>query len=51
MNIFKDTISEMTYEQVENLVAQEAVVLLPIGIIEEHGPHLPLETDIYLAYK
>lgn len=51
MNIFKDTISEMTYEQVENLVAQEAVVLLPIGIIEEHGPHLPLGTDIYLAYK
>ena len=51
MNIFKDTMSEMTYEQVENLVVQEAVVLLPIGIIEEHGPHLPLGTDIYLAYK
>ena len=51
MNIFKDTMSEMTYEQVENLVEQEAVVLLPIGIIEEHGPHLPLGTDIYLAYK
>lgn len=51
MNIFEDTMSEMTYEQVENLVVQEAVVLLPIGIIEEHGPHLPLGTDIYLAYK
>ena len=51
MNIFEDTMSEMTYEQVENLVVQEAVVLLPIGIIEEYGPHLPLGTDIYLAYK
>ena len=51
MNIFEDAMSEMTYEQVENLVVQEAVVLLPIGIIEEHGPHLPLGTDIYLAYK
>lgn len=26
MNIFKDTISEMTYEQVEKLVEQEAIV-------------------------
>ena len=50
MNIFEDAMSEMTYEQVENLVVQEAVVLLPIGIIEEHGPHLPLGNDIYLAY-
>lgn len=37
MNIFKDTMSEMTYEQVEKLVAQEAIVLFPVGIIEEHG--------------
>ena len=48
MNIFKDTMSEMTYEQVEKLVEQEAIVLFPVGIIEEHGPHLPLGTDIYL---
>ena len=51
MNIFKDTMSEMTYEQIEKLVEQEAIVLFPVGIIEEHGPHLPLGTDIYLAYK
>ncbi len=51
MNIFEDTMSEMTYEQVEKLVEQEAVVLFPVGIIEEHGPHLPLGTDIYLAYQ
>ena len=51
MNIFKDNMSEMTYEQVEKLVEQEAIVLFPVGIIEEHGPHLPLGTDIYLAYK
>ena len=50
MNIFKDTMSEMTYEQIEKLVEQEAIVLFPVGIIEEHGPHLPLGTDIYLAY-
>lgn len=51
MNILKDTMSEMTYEQIEYLVAQNAIVLFPVGIIEAHGPHLPLGTDIYLAYQ
>lgn len=37
MNIFKDTMSEMTYEQVAKLMQQEAIVLFPVGIIEEHG--------------
>ena len=50
MNIFKDTMSEMTYKQIEKLVEQDAIVLFSVGIIEEHGPHLPLGTDIYLAY-
>lgn len=50
MNIFKDTMSEMTYKQIEKLVEQDAIVLFPVGIIEEHGPHLPLGTDIYLSY-
>lgn len=31
MNIFKDTMSEMTYEQVEKLVQQEAIVLFPVN--------------------
>ena len=48
MNIFKDTMAEMTYKQIEKLVEQDAIVLFPVGIIEEHGPHLPLGTDIYL---
>lgn len=51
MNIFKDTMTEMTYRQIEKLVDQDAIVLFPVGIIEEHGPHLPIGTDIYLAYK
>ena len=37
MNIFKDTMSEMTYEQIEKSVEQEAIVLFPVGITEEHG--------------
>lgn len=29
--------------------AQGAVVLVPVGSIEQHGPHLPLETDSVIA--
>jgi creatinine amidohydrolase len=25
-------------------------MLVPIGVIEQHGPHLPLATDAYGAY-
>lgn len=27
----------------------DAVVLLPVGAVEQHGPHLPVDTDISLA--
>jgi creatinine amidohydrolase len=30
-------------------VAQERIAVMPAGIIEQHGPHLPLDTDILLA--
>lgn len=51
INILKDTMVEMPYAEVEKLAQKGAVVLFPVGIIEEHGPHLPLGTDIYLAYE
>lgn len=31
------------------LAEDDAVVLLPVGSIEQHGPHLPVETDSRLA--
>ncbi len=46
MNIFKDTMSEMTYKQIEELAKQDTIVLFPIGVIEEHGPHISLDSDI-----
>lgn len=39
------TMMEMTFPEFEAAVAKTDVVLLPIGAIEEHGPHLPLSTD------
>jgi creatinine amidohydrolase len=37
------------YRELEQKIQQGAVVLLPIGQVEEHGPHLPVGTDAYIA--
>lgn len=50
-SIFCKTMADMTYVEIEDLIKQEAVVLLPVAVIEEHGPHLPLGTDTYLTYS
>ena len=48
--IFTDTMADMTWTQVKRYADADAVVLLPIGVMEEHGPHLCLATDIYIAH-
>lgn len=50
-SIFKGTMADMTYKEIEELIEKEAVVLFPVAVIEEHGPHLPLGTDTYLTYS
>jgi creatinine amidohydrolase len=42
---------QLAYPAVEALRAQDPIVLLPIGAIEAHGPHLPLETDTLLSLE
>jgi creatinine amidohydrolase len=48
-------LDEMTMPEFEEKVKQNPVVILPLGAIEEHGPHLPLCTDSiqpeYVAQK
>lgn len=36
---------ELTMEVVRKKVKKNSVAILPVGAIEEHGPHLPLSTD------
>jgi creatinine amidohydrolase len=48
--IFKDTMANMRWPEIESFVDKNALVLLPIGVIEEHGPQLCLGTDIYTAH-
>jgi creatinine amidohydrolase len=40
----------LTYEQLQALVeAGPMVALVPVGSVEPHGPHLPLETDTTIS--
>lgn len=47
-DILAGTIAEMTWFQVEQAARDGAVVLWAFGVIEQHGPHLPTGTDVYL---
>jgi creatinine amidohydrolase len=38
-------VEEMTWREMDDLNREETVFLLPLGPLEEHGPHLPLGTD------
>jgi creatinine amidohydrolase len=47
-SIFHETMADMTYPELERAAADGAVVLWALGVIEQHGPHLPLATDVYI---
>jgi creatinine amidohydrolase len=49
-SIFHETMADMTWPEVEQAAKAKAIVLLPIAVIEEHGPHMGLGTDTYLTY-
>src|SRR5688572_21215645 len=39
----------MTWEEARDSAGPTSVAILPVGAIEAHGPHLPLETDVIIA--
>ena len=41
--------SELTWQEAEERLKTVDVALLPVGAIEQHGPHLPLDVDSYDA--
>ena len=49
-SIFADTIADMDWPAVEAAAGRRAVMMVPVAVIEQHGPHLPLATDTYGAY-
>lgn len=46
MSVF---LAELTSPEVGVAIEAGAVVVVPVGSIEQHGPHLPIETDTLLA--
>jgi creatinine amidohydrolase len=40
---------EFTWPEIREVVKTQPVVVLPVGTIEQHGPHLPLITDACTA--
>ena len=40
---------QMTWPQMAQRLKNIDIALLPVGAIEQHGPHLPLDTDAYDA--
>jgi creatinine amidohydrolase len=49
--MFDNTMAHMTATAIAAAAGRGAAVLLPIGVIEAHGPHLPTGTDAMLATK
>jgi len=49
-SIFEGTIVDMTWVEVDEAAKRGALMLVPVAVIEQHGPHLPLGTDTYGAY-
>jgi hypothetical protein len=43
------SIGELTFLEIAKRVSERSILCLPIGSIEQHGPHLPLNTDVVLA--
>jgi len=44
-------VQNMTRFEVQERISKYPVAIVPVGSTEQHGPHLPLGTDVFLANK
>jgi creatinine amidohydrolase len=42
-------IGDLTFQEVGSALRKSSILCLPMGSMEQHGPHLPLNTDAVLA--
>jgi creatinine amidohydrolase len=42
----KHIYSSMTWPEIGRVATEDRVVVIPIGTLEDHGPHLPIDTDV-----
>jgi len=41
--------NRLTWPEMNDAIARQPVVILPTGSTEQHGPHLPLDVDLFLV--
>jgi creatinine amidohydrolase/Fe(II)-dependent formamide hydrolase-like protein len=39
----------LTWPEVGRAAAEERVALVPVATLEDHGPHLPVDTDLRIV--
>lgn len=49
MNRKSFALDELTWQETGRLLARDSRLLFPVGAMEQHGPHLPLGTNTFLA--
>jgi creatinine amidohydrolase len=45
------TYARLTAPQVSADLSERTILCLPVGSLEQHGPHLPINTDTVLAER
>jgi creatinine amidohydrolase len=48
-SIFDNTLADLSWTEIKKAAEENALVLVPIGVIEEHGPQMCTGVDAYLA--
>src|SRR2546428_13038029 len=41
----------LTWPEVRRAAAEDRVALIPVGTLEDHGPHLPIDTDLRIIME
>jgi creatinine amidohydrolase len=48
-SLFPRSLGELTFPEVSGKLTPSSILCLPMGAIEQHGAHLPLNTDVVVA--
>ncbi len=44
-----DAVDELAWRKVGRILAEDPRLIMPVGALEQHGPHLPIGTNIFIA--
>ncbi|MGH8546615.1 MAG: creatininase family protein, partial [Gammaproteobacteria bacterium] len=44
-------LAELHWPEVKKLNREKIVSVMPVGSMEQHGPHLPFQVDVFIAAR